>query len=182
MERSYTQALRVVLGCVLAWLASACSSDAASPQTIALSDFPDRYAQALCHGVEPCCASAMLPYDATACTNAATDSIIEALGILASRPDAVYDPAAAAECLRELETAIRACSVDGAHACAYLFTGTLAVGAACTTSSQCAGMTAYCSADGMCALTEPTACETDASQCPALDPDAATAQRCAGTL
>jgi hypothetical protein len=182
MRRSYPQALRAVTATGLGWVAAACSSGTASSSTVTLSDFPDRYAQVLCDGVEPCCAAAALAYDAAACTEAALDSITQALGVLASRQDTVYDPDAAAQCLRELASALRECSVDRAPACANLFTGTRPAGADCALSSQCAGVNAYCSADGVCASAAPSACELDATQCEARDPDAANAARCGGSL
>lgn len=181
MQRSYPQALRAVTASSFGWLALACAGGAAAPSTVALSDFPDRYAQVLCEGIQPCCAAAALAYDAAGCTEAALDSITQALGILASRQGTVYDPDAAAQCLRELASALRECSVDRAPACANLFTGTRAAGTDCALSSQCAGADAYCAADGVCASTAPSTCELDATQCPARDPDAANATRCGGS-
>ena len=184
MRRSYIQARRVLALSVLASWVTACGSSDASPaaSSVALSDFPGRYARVLCAGVEPCCQAAALTYDAAGCTSAATDSITVALGILASRQGTVYDAAAAAACLSELETALRECSVDRAPACSNLFTGTQPTGATCATSSACAGADAYCSTDGVCASAAPSACTLDATQCSPRDPDAASAQRCSGSL
>jgi len=135
------------------------SSPAASP--IARDALAGSYAAAVCDNIGSCCQSDGLAYDSAACR----ERVLKQLDFPPASTDGViYDASAAGQCIASVASYFAACGGSSASSasCKQVFTGTLAAGAACTVSVQCAapaGGSAWC--DGTC-IQSPRGKEGDA--------------------
>jgi hypothetical protein len=123
------------------------------------AEFPAQLEQLACDTLEPCCSVAQLPFDRIACLKAFN------VRAVASGEGIAFDSAAAQRCLDEFKRATHDCSAfDKSQLpdCNLLTQGTLPLGAACTSSRQCAAtpsgaITCYFEASattGRCSLVE----------------------------
>lgn len=156
----------VVAGGVLGLSSVACSpsnSGGSGATPVSQEQFPEAAAKVLCETVAPCCQSAQLAHDDASCKSTAV-SDFTALVMKSSSPNRRYDAAAAGNCLSVIKSELQACqdfdeAVDSA--CAAMFVGTVAIGGACTNSSDCvmpnrcqfslnanSGVTGVCAAQG----------------------------------
>ncbi|MBK7396037.1 MAG: hypothetical protein IPJ34_06950 [Myxococcales bacterium] len=112
-----------------------------------------RLADALCGGAtEACCKTVGIAFAGAGCREAALSyctTRIDAVGL----GKAVYDDSQLEACAKDWSTAIAACQIEfvpylrSQRACAQLFNGTTAPGAACASSAEChspPGAVAYC--------------------------------------
>ena len=133
----------VLLAAVLG--ASSCGGDstggdgAASPYVppagpVAEAEFIGQLPRALCQALAPCCAEAGRPMKSSVCRQ-----IVAALATDMQAPDTTYDPTAAQECLTAL-AAIEICDETAINdeSCNRVYAGTVALGGACDSDSQCA--------------------------------------------
>jgi len=141
------------------WLLSACGGLSTEPGTGALvpqSDLANRFASAVCNGYRGCCASTGFAFNQTACDAAARASVGSN-----PCPNGTYDPAAAGECFQAIETAYTSCSrtlpagSPAVAACDRICTGSLPLGAACSSADECApsaGGTVTCASSSATSL------------------------------
>jgi hypothetical protein len=135
----------VGLGCALAFLLVGCSSsdEGASPP-LPIEQFPQQFSSALCEAIGPCCLDAALPYVAATCKRSATEDFTNQVTYAEGKLK--YDAAAAGECLSQYKAALAKCQLPTeltASACAGIFKGALATGAACNVRlNECA--VGYC--------------------------------------
>lgn len=129
------------LGCAWGLLSFGCSSsDSSSADPVALDQLPQKFASALCDGVEPCCKADDIAYSSSKCKQQATDRFTDFV-IYNGLPGLTYDAQAAGACLKSLVSTLKSCiAIDAASSasCQHLFVGTLSVGSPCSTGSQCA--------------------------------------------
>jgi len=115
-----------------------CKSD--DETSLSKEELPGAMASAVCDSLGNCCSAANFAFNATACrqreTDQWTDDVLDAQTLAVK-----YDAQAAGDCVRELRDNHK-CGVTGAagdaSACRRIFTGTLAVGQACTRRVECA--------------------------------------------
>lgn len=128
-----------------------------------------QYGQLMCTAIELCCAEAGLTFNPSFCQ------------LLVSSPGAgagvTYDAVAAGECLAELRDPGIECGVTPEMpACDRVYTGSLPLGAACTSDAECApstdGDVACDLSDEICSLTRRGAAgDVCSSSCQELQPD-----------
>jgi hypothetical protein len=100
---------------------------------VAEAEFMEQLPRAFCQALEPCCAEAGRPMNSRTC-----QQIVAALATDMQAPDTTYDPAVAQDCLTVL-AAIRTCdeSAIDDETCGRVYAGTVPLGGACESSSQC---------------------------------------------
>ncbi len=112
----------------------------AEPGSVSLQELPGQLVHAICDNIGACCASAAIHFDLATCQlNAA--AFVGQLLVDGKSPSISYDSAVGARCLAAYDSLIKACSPmarDELKACEGLFTGTLPVGHACSTTHECA--------------------------------------------
>lgn len=120
------------------------SGGTASGTTATEQAFADSLVAAFCGGLRTCCESQARPFSGPDC-----ETNLRAL--LAARvvtdPRQVFDPAAAAECLANVEAALPTCAGVEREPCDRVYGGTIATGGACEATSHCApvsGARVYC--------------------------------------
>jgi len=132
-------------------LVVACSSgDGATGVTfsgpIPLDQYCADYATAVCNPIESCCASSGIPVDDARCRSQAITSCQNQVASYQSK-GRLYNANAASECLSSYGTLFDGCyarpSSDpfvkaSSEACARVWTGAAALGATCTSASDCA--------------------------------------------
>jgi hypothetical protein len=104
------------------------------------TEFMAKFAAAICDNIGGCCASAGLEYDAAKCQSFYIHYYDGFAGDLTS-PNAEYDPNAADECIAVVAAVATSCKLNELNfykVCNDIVRGTLADGAACTSSSECA--------------------------------------------
>jgi len=136
-----------LLGCGGSNAAPGPSADLGS---VSLQELPGRLVHAICDNIGACCESAAIHFDLATCQLNAP-SFVGQLLVDGRSPSISYDPAVGARCLAAYESLIKGCSSLARatpKACEGLFTGTLPVGQACSTTHECAkpspGESAYC--------------------------------------
>ena len=118
---------------------------------------------AVCDNIASCCSTAGFPFQTARCqTGLAAD--IGATYALYASPDINFDTASALNCVTQIAAQARQCTFDGPaaiDACNQIFTPTLAAGASCKNSTECAPKGgAYCDttlASPVCKLATTTA-------------------------
>ena len=107
----------------------------AAPEAPTAAGFPAQLEQLACDTLETCCSAAHLTFDRAACAKAFNVNAVQ------TGEGISFDSAAAQRCLDEFKTATNACSAfDKSQLpdCSRTTRGTLPLGAACTSSRQCA--------------------------------------------
>ncbi len=133
--------------------------------------FPDALAKLFCDAVEPCCASASLPFDRAACESLLSTSWARQI----ETPDGtVFDRAAGQRCLDSWASSMQHCGwlVPFPSGCDALVVGTTPLGSPCGEGRVCAatgGEAAFCSLNatgsGVCMLEPPPAHGTAGQSC-----------------
>ncbi len=147
MGSAYWTSGRITAGLAIVGVAmlGACSGKTTSTSTvgpIAAADLSQRYAEAICKGIQGCCGKAAFAYDAPACTAAAQVSLNDAFAKVMARPGLVYDPEAAGRCVAKVAEEAASCADLSERealsaACDGVFTGALEVGQPCADSGAC---------------------------------------------
>ncbi|HYQ00491.1 MAG TPA: hypothetical protein VER96_17560 [Polyangiaceae bacterium] len=151
--------MKCSLGCWIATLvvlaAPGCGSSTATGPSADLVTLRDQLLHAVCDNMGACCSAAAIHFDQATCQlNAAAR--IDFLLSPGKYPGVEYDSGAGARCVAAYESLLETCSpitVEALNACATLFTGTIPLGSACSSTAQCApvspGEGVYCtSRDG----------------------------------
>jgi hypothetical protein len=143
---------------LLSCAGSANSGGGGSSGPIPLAQLPSTFGTELCGSLSTCCRSNNFPYDPATCQQNLTaffEGRVTGLNI----PTVKYDPVAAGQCLSAYEQVFNACNISLTNtstltaldtACNLVFTGTLAVGAACSKDEECID---YASGNGYCNIT-----------------------------
>ena len=102
---------------------------------------------AVCDNIASCCSTAGFPFQAAQCQAGLALDMGETYALYASS-DITFDAASALGCVTQIAAQARQCTFDGPaaiDACNQIFTPTLAAGAACKNSTECAPKGgAYC--------------------------------------
>lgn len=128
---------------------------------VAKSDFASKLAEAHCGSIAGCCRSGGFAFEEEACLGSARAQFSAWVDEETSKPNRSFDEAAAGRCIagwRAMNTACddRALAEAANDACGGVIPGVLALGAACTSSSECAagpGEEVDCD-EGKCALSD----------------------------
>jgi hypothetical protein len=139
MARQSAARLSLILGIVATNLACGGNGNTsqASVAPVSLGEAADAGVSAYCGGVQSCCASKGLDFNAALC-DSNTRAHIPPNWVCAS-PGA-YDPQAAGDCFAQSRAALSACTPNtkAVPACDRVCKGTLAPGSPCNTDSDCA--------------------------------------------
>jgi hypothetical protein len=102
---------------------------------------------AVCDNIASCCSTAGFPFQAAQCQTGLAADIGETYALYASS-DITFDAASALSCVTQIAAQARQCTFEGPaaiDACNQIFTPTLAAGASCKNSTECAPKGgAYC--------------------------------------
>jgi hypothetical protein len=120
---------------VLGWTSACGSGDDLEPAPPVEQDqFPEAAATSICDGLATCCAGAGQSVDRAACVSQMRSDIS-----IPTVPGMKYEPSLGGQCVADLRTSLSNCFGldDPPPACEAMFHGTVALGGACTSTSEC---------------------------------------------
>lgn len=114
----------------------------ASGTPVAAQGFGQKFADAYCGAIGPCCAREKYAFTESTCVEAAKALLDAAVAEYTSYPGVVFDEAAAGDCIELYRAAATACTdhtlLDGDNACQEIFRGTVPEGGHCSENVECA--------------------------------------------